>query len=591
MVVNQQSPRRGKLRVLSADCLSRKPKYVPGSQRNPRFRGLHQALARAIPALGPGGRLSSEEMEASFQQALRASDPDTFKDLYLEANLMKRYTGADLSSSEDRIRAALLKLEESEVKCAYTNRVFAAGLDWSNACVPLDIRRTLLRARRILSTVLGPFPWEMFPRACGFTPGATTEFSRKEATLHNKWDRASHVTAAALPYAVAVCKWAGLNGQSWSSSARADWDLFPELLPGDLLNPEFRIVTANSVFTVPKNFERDRTACKPVTWNGFLQKGVGKLIRRRLQRARLLLLPDAQEYHGVLAKLASRTGWLATRDLASASDCWCTELVRCLLPPDWCQVIFDLREEEGLLPSGETVRWEKISTMGNGFTFELQTALFAALVEAVCDKGSLVSVYGDDILFPTRFVDKVDELLTFCGFTINTDKSFHTGKFRESCGAHYYDGRNVKPFYLTDLPRTIGDVINLHNDIVRWCQGRPTERWAPVWRACREIVPREYWGPAPHQGVLWAEWDESVPQYVPEYQAFAVGMVAREAVEAEVLFDSVGALLQKLWMVDDLPWDSSRTSTYRKTTDREVRAWLLCDRTQWNRLTAETLCT
>jgi hypothetical protein len=582
--------RRASSRRKPASCRS-KPVFVPDVRSNGRFRGLHQALRDAIPALREGGRLNSMDMELSFQKAMQSTSVAEFKQHYLDANLMKRYIGSDLSDASARVSNAVEKLLESEVKCAYTNLVFSGGLDRSNARIPLEYVPTLFRAKRIVHEILGKFPWERFPGACDFTPGATTEFPRKEAALHNKWARAAHVTARALPYADAFLRWAGVTTPAWSETLDHP-DLFPGSLPGGLRDRQYVIDDANVVFTVPKNFERDRTACKPVTWNGFLQKGVGTLIRKRLQRVKLLLLADAQEYHGVLAKLGSATGALCTRDLASASDCVSLGLVEALLPPDWLRVVLDLREEHGVLPDGRKISWEKLSTMGNGFTFELETLLFYALVASCNSSGSMVSVYGDDIIFPSNAVDKVDEILTFCGFTINTEKSFHKGGFRESCGSHYFDGIDVKPFYLMQLPQSLGDVINLHNDIVRWHGGKPPIEscWWPVLCRCREIVPREYWGPAPLQGVLWAEWDESCPVYVKDYQSFRVGMIVRETLPGEELCSHVGAYLQKLWKVDPLPWESSAPSYLSKVGDREVRSWAYLCRTQWNRVAVGLLC-
>jgi hypothetical protein len=62
----------------------------------------------------------------------------------------------------------------------------------------------------------------------------------------------------------------------------------------------------------------------------------------------------------------------------------------------------------------------------------------------------LVSVYGDDIIIPTYAYEHLIQLLTALGFVINRDKSFGTGAFRESCGADYYYGINVRPFFLKE---------------------------------------------------------------------------------------------------------------------------------------------
>jgi hypothetical protein len=54
-----------------------------------------------------------------------------------------------------------------------------------------------------------------------------------------------------------------------------------------------------------------------------------------------------------------------------------------------------------------------------------------------------VRIYGDDIIVPTDAVDAVRSTLRLFGFKVNTNKSFWTGKFRESCGKEYFDGEDV----------------------------------------------------------------------------------------------------------------------------------------------------
>lgn len=565
---------------------SSRPPFVPRSRLRRHYTRLHQAMSVAFSSHDLSA-LSSAAMEKQFRDALGCVWWEDMKLQYLHASVFKRYQSTDADNVETRVSAALEKLLDSEVKCAETNRVFAGGLDRSNALIPLHLLPLLARARKHIDRILGRFRLDELPTACNFTPGATTEFTRKSGQLHNKWSKAAHCTSRAQPYVEAFMRWSGL----------------PDLQRDVIVNE------CNSVFTVPKNFDRDRTACKPVTWNGFLQLGVGTMLRRRLRKEGLLH-PDAQEYHGVLAKIASMIAGLVTRDLASASDCGALGLVDALFPPDWSKVIFDLREPFGFLPDGSIIEWEKVSSMGNGFTFELETLLFYALVKACCSKDSLVSVYGDDIIFPVAHADRVDELLSFCGFDINLDKSFGPPSvFRESCGGHYFSGHNVKPFYVTRLPTTVGQVILLHNDVVRWVGDypRPDHFLFPIWRLCREIVPRAYWGPAPHQGVLWCEWDQARPTYNADYQAWQVGCISfvPRSEDLGTLMDAsddvdewvnthqdeiVGAYLQKLWCCDPLPWESTETSHYRSMTDREVRTWTFFDRAQWNRLTAELLC-
>ena len=538
------------------------------------LNSLHRAMGRVFPELGDPALLSSAKMDVEFESALGSFGVDDFKRHYLEANVLKRFQAEDPKTVQSRRDQAVENLLSSEVRCRVSNEQLVGVISQNRAWVPSHIRSRLFRAKKILHEILGTsFPWEELPRACNFSPGATTEFPRKSAAIHNKWALSTQITPKALPYLSAFMGWAGLD-----------------LLPDYTKTPV--ICQYNEVFTVPKNFERDRTACKPVTWNAFFQKGVGKMVKRRLQRKKSLLLPDAQEYHGVLARIGSATGGLATLDLKGASDGISLALIDELFPEQWSRVLFDLREEYGLLPSGEIIQWEKLSTMGNGFTFEVETALFYALAASCCRSTSLVSVYGDDIIVPTQYADDVSELMMYCGFELNREKTFTTGLFRESCGGHYYRGVDVKPFYITNLPNNINDVVNLHNDIVKWTGGYPREgsRFFEIWRCCRGMVPRAAWGPPGKQGCLWAEWDDCRPVYCPNLQAFKVKGMAWSMEETDISND-VGGYLQKLWERDDEPTDASSHSSYRKAGEVVKGCWLLVDRAQWSRATVETLCT
>lgn len=538
------------------------------------LRAIHTRLTEAIPGLRDVKSLSGATMDQAFRNALASNDAWNFKRHYFEANVLKRFQDTSSDKQVSRAKYSIDVLLDSEIRCAVSNEVLYHVLTEDRPSVPRHIKKILRRAKNILHSVLRDFPWEDFPRACGFSSGATNEFPRKAAAIHNKWVLSTHITPKALPYFEAFCGWAGL-------------DLMPRGNVEDVV-----ISTYNKVFTVPKNFERDRTACKPSTWNCFFQKGVGKLIGRRLQKGPRLLHKDAQLEHRVLAKIGSATGLLATLDLKGASDSISISLIDELFPEQWKQVLFDLREEYGLLPDGTLIRWEKLSTMGNGFTFEVETALFYALVKACCGRSSIVSVYGDDIICPSRYADLVSEVMMYCGFEINREKSFTRGKFRESCGGHYFDGRDVKPFYITNLPNGLNDIINLHNDIVRWTGAYPSEgsEFFELWRACRAAVPRAHWGPPGKEGCLWAEWDDCRPIYIRSLQAFVVKGLRQVESKIET-WDNYGSYLQKLWESDLDVADASERSHYKITCEGVKGCWLVVDRTQWNRLTAETLCT
>jgi len=93
--------------------------------------------------------------------------------------------------------------------------------------------------------------------------------------------------------------------------------------------------------------------------------------------------------------------------------------------------------------------------MGSALCFPVECLVFAAVIEYVtqewCNRGRLVkpaySVFGDDLVVATEISSDVIEALTSLGFTVNHDKSFINGKFKESCGGDYYAGIDVSSLY------------------------------------------------------------------------------------------------------------------------------------------------
>jgi hypothetical protein len=216
------------------------------------------------------------------------------------------------------------------------------------------------------------------------------------------------------------------------------------------------------MFTVPKSSKTDRIICYEPHLNIRLQRMVGEFMQRRLK------------FHGVdlrdqsinqrRAKLASKTGHLSTIDLRSASDTLAFELVVELLPPDWLELLDDLRSKYTLWPDGVQRENHKFSSMGNGFTFELESLIFYALASAVTEN---VSVYGDDVIVPTASFKDVCDVFIGSGFWINYQKSYSTTGFRESCGSDAFLGLSCNPVYLRSLPKRRDDVIKLHNEVRR----------------------------------------------------------------------------------------------------------------------------
>lgn len=238
-----------------------------------------------------------------------------------------------------------------------------------------------------------------------------------------------------------------------------------------------RLVEASSTSTVPKTSGIDRTICTEPSLNMIFQLALGSFINRRLARHYgydRALQPDRNRK---LAYIGSKDGSTATIDLKSASDTIRTELCRQVLPSSLMAAIDDCRCSHTRIGSGELVELHMVSSMGNGFTFPLQTYIFSLMIKAFCRlKGidwnrynaiNKFGVFGDDIIVPSNIYDGIVDCLESLGFTVNRSKSFATGSFRESCGRDWYNGVNVRGCYIRKLD-TVQDIFSAVNRLNRW---------------------------------------------------------------------------------------------------------------------------
>jgi hypothetical protein len=148
---------------------------------------------------------------------------------------------------------------------------------------------------------------------------------------------------------------------------------------------------------------------------------------------------------------------LATVDFASASDTVSYNTVLELLPFEWFKLL-DAGRSPCYTVEGDVYSFHKFSSMGNAYTFELESMIFYALAWACMKHVDInpvprrnISVFGDDVILPVQAYDLFVEVATAVGFTVNPDKSFHKGLFRESCGADVFDGYDVTPFKIESL--------------------------------------------------------------------------------------------------------------------------------------------
>lgn len=366
--------------------------------------------------------------------------------------------------------AATQEFFRCEAQCKKTNdRLWSLFPDAYQCVEDEPIRLFVRQVRGLIRTTLGPLPDVVSPR---FGPGSTFSDKAAEATMPDKLTSRPTITSSARSFL-----------PLWEQTP---WGRLQATLR---YRSEPSVVLGNRFTTVPKDSTKDRGICIEPSFNVFYQLGLGKAIRNRLSRVGIDL-NDGQSLHRAAAREASISGRYATIDLSSASDTICLRLVQLLLPEDWFSALFDLRSPKTLI-DGKWVHLEKFSSMGNGYTFELETLIFWALTRVSCPDGDVLT-YGDDIICPTEYSRDVLSCLRYFGFTPNAKKTFSSGSFRESCGGDFFNGVSVRPHFIKEVPSEPQHWIALANGLRRAALQDSSDfgPWHPFWGAWRRIVSR-----------------------------------------------------------------------------------------------------
>jgi len=411
--------------------------------------------------------------------ALRSSP----KSDYLKAEFLSKFLSNETDPPSLRRERAIQKWLLTEERNERTWDRLNSTLGDYNILPRITYSKFVSFCRDVIIDIIGEtVPTEALIGA--FSGGSSTSRSRTESHPASKYLGKAHATERALSRFVDVID----EIPGWVNRRN---NLLIEIVPG------------NMMFTVPKKTEIDRVACKEPDINMWLQKGVGSFIRAQLKRTGINL--NDQSKNSSLARLGSLSGDLATLDLSSASDSVSTALVELLLPVNWYTLLDDLRSPVTTIPRGDFVevhRNEMFSSMGNGFTFELESLLFYALARTTAyftGTSGIVSVYGDDIICPSPMYEDLVWVLKYFGFEANAEKSFATGPFRESCGGHYWNGFDITPFYVRKPVTHLLDAIHLANSLRAWaargsCHTVLDPEVEDIWYWLKSFIPRHLWG-------------------------------------------------------------------------------------------------
>lgn len=217
---------------------------------------------------------------------------------------------------------------------------------------------------------------------------------------------------------------------------------------------------ANRFVSVPKNWKKKRSISAEPPGLQYFQQAIRHDLYHTIEMdkwwGRRLKFSD-QHRSRVLALKGSADGSIATADLTSASDSVTKDLVsrvyKCTSLKLWLMATRSTTTVVGKDVVIHDVK--KFAPMGSATCFPVESMIFVLISElAIRDsmqgkyKYEPCCVYGDDIIVPTYAVATLLRYLAVLGFTVNTEKTFSAGYFREACGIEGWNGHPVTPIKL-----------------------------------------------------------------------------------------------------------------------------------------------
>lgn len=253
------------------------------------------------------------------------------------------------------------------------------------------------------------------------------------------------------------------------------------------------------VITVPKTAVKARVIAMEPTNVQYVQQALLREFTRLFSGNSPFVALDNQDRNRMLAQAGSKTGRLATLDLSEASDRVTVRVVSAVFRdyPLLLRALLASRSMTARLPSGKVIPLRKFASMGSATCFPVEAIVFATVAlnsyrkwlgHSQLTQSDLrrarehISVFGDDIIIPSETVHCVASDLASIGAKVNADKSFWTGRFRESCGGDYYDGEDVT---VTRLRRRLPSSHHDASEVLGLASFRNQCYYAGLWKVCQ----------------------------------------------------------------------------------------------------------
>lgn len=310
-------------------------------------------------------------------------------------------------------------------------------LTWEDSFLSQD--KALFRsARQIVGKVIYRINWNEILPSHG--PGAV--YPRCSSQDKSEFSVIYRPIERFYPYAEYFC---GIPSYWWDHIVQAQ---------GKLTEKD---TIVSSLVAVPKDSRGPRLICVHPKESIWIQQGCRRLLEQAIERpgspchGRITF--QDQGTNGALAMASSIDREYCTLDLKEASDRISCLLVKYLFGDFAYEYISCSRATHVKLLDGRVIELRKWAPMGNALTFPVQSLVFLALVRAGIRSRYGVNctdiyVFGDDIVFPSKFYDGAVNALVRSGLIPNPAKTFRRGFFRESCGVDAFKGIDVTPHRL-----------------------------------------------------------------------------------------------------------------------------------------------
>lgn len=488
-----------------------------------------------------------------------STDVDGYYRFQQAAVFLKKYEGMDKRDEELADSMTLEKWFAAETACSNTNKRM-----WDLKKHPITLgdcrdARLINEIREEIVAIIGDSPpkFSEVVRWCQYGPGTS---------LSHGMDELDAILKTLNPTALLEQRhevlW--LVNNTKMGDCIVDSRFGVENMRRFLTRDEFLHVAMEGVnwvdyeryATVPKSIWERRSIGVGASLATFIQQGYDGFIRQRLKGIGIDLQNQEPNRHlAFLGSLRDDDTSPCTIDLSDASSRIAYGLVAMVMPTKWFQCLSRQRARFIEMPCGEMLRQEKFSAMGNSLTFSLQTLIFSSIVRVVLRTHGLRRArwrcYGDDIIVPRQVYDEVVLALEDCGFSVNASKSFGKGFFKESCGADYFHGADVRPLYLKKPITDVCEAYKVLNLVALFAAKSPIPAYSyrRLYKYLLSTVPSRFhvWG-EPSQvldGYIWAPvavlprrilCSFSIDEDIPENWAYLRQLLTDSKVQSKVVY-------------------------------------------------------